>query len=255
MRYFLELAYNGTDFGGWQKQDKVSSVEAVLENKLSLILRHPTEIHGCGRTDTGVHASYFTAHFNTEADVPSNLVYRLNGMLPKSIAVFNCRQVADELHARFSAVARTYKYFITHVRNPFNFEMACFMPFKPNVEQMNEAAKLLLSHTEYRCFCKGKAPGDSYKCMVSEAYWEETKDGLIYTVTANRFLRSMVRSMVGTILKVGLGKMELEHFKELLNSGNRNLAGKSAPPQGLYLVDVVYPGFEKTTNLIQPPVV
>ncbi|MBM3919726.1 MAG: tRNA pseudouridine(38-40) synthase TruA [Sphingomonadales bacterium] len=255
MRYFLELAYNGTDFGGWQKQDEVISVQAVLENKLSIILRNPIEIYGCGRTDTCVHASYFTAHFDNEAEVPSNLVYRLNGMLPKSIAVFSCRQVTDELHARFSAVARTYKYFITHVRNPFNLEMACFMLFKPNVEQMNEAAKLLLSHTEYRCFCKGKTPGDSYKCVVSKACWEETQDGLIFTVTANRFLRSMVRSMVGTMLKVGLGKMHLDQFKELLDSGNRNMVGKSAPPQGLYLVDVLYPDFEKSENLIPPPIV
>jgi tRNA pseudouridine38-40 synthase len=254
MRYFLELAYNGTDFGGWQKQDEVVSIQAVLESKLSLILRQPAEVYGCGRTDTGVHATYFTAHFDTDAEVPANLVYRLNGMLPKTISVFQCRQVTDELHARFSAIARTYRYYITHARNPFTHQTSFYSPFKPNIELMNKAAEMLLSHTEYRCFCKGKAPGGSYKCVVSEAEWCETENGLVFKVTANRFLRSMVRSMVGTMLKLGLGKMTLDQFCELLQSGNRNMAGKSAPPQGLYLVDVVYPNFEKATSLIRPPV-
>lgn len=253
MRYFLELAYNGADFGGWQKQEEVGSVQSVLEEKLSLILRKPTEVYGCGRTDTGVHAAYFVAHFDTEATVPENLVYRLNGLLPKSISIFHCRQAADELHARFSAVLRTYRYYITHSRNPFTYETAWFQPLKPDTALMNQAAALLLSHTEYRCFCKGKMPGENYKCSVTEAMWECTPDGLLFTVSANRFLRSMVRSMVGTLLKVGFGKMTLDEFAELLRSGNRNLAGKSAPPQGLYLVDVVYPDFEKTRNIIQPP--
>jgi tRNA pseudouridine38-40 synthase len=254
MRYFLELAYNGADFGGWQKQEEVSSVQTVLEEKLSLILREPTEVYGCGRTDTGVHASYFVAHFDTETIIPSNLVYRLNGMLPKSITIFEVRAVSEQLHARFSAIARTYKYYISHNKNPFTYNNAYFLPFKPDITLMNKAASLLLNHTEYRCFCKGKAPGNSYRCLVSKAIWEETADGIVFTVTANRFLRSMVRSMVGTLLKVGFGKMNTEQFTELLNSGNRNLAGKSVPPQGLYLVDVVYAEFAKTNTLIQPPV-
>lgn len=253
MRYFLELAYNGTAFGGWQKQDEVSSVQALLESKLSLILRDSTEIYGCGRTDTGVHAAYFVAHFDTTVEVPKNLVYRLNGMLPKSITIFNCRPVSEEMHARFSAVSRTYRYFITHSKNPFLSEMTFFLPHKPDLALMNEAAKMLLSHTEFRCFCKGKAPGGSYKCTIMEAIWSETTAGLLFTVTANRFLRSMVRSMVGTLLKVGLGKMSIQDFAEFLHTGNRNMAGKSAPAQGLFLSDVIYPDFEKTTPVIQPP--
>ncbi|MFN5218316.1 MAG: tRNA pseudouridine(38-40) synthase TruA [Sphingomonadales bacterium] len=253
MRYFLELAYNGAAFGGWQKQEEVSSVQAVLEEKLSLILRETTEVYGCGRTDTGVHAAYFVAHFDTQIGVPENIVYRINGMLPKSITVFHCRPVNEEMHARFSATSRTYRYIISHSKNPFLTETAYFLNFKPDVHLMNKAAELLLHHTEYRCFCKGKMPGDNYRCTVTEAIWSETTSGLMFTVTANRFLRSMVRSMVGTLLKVGFGKMTLEEFAGLLLSGNRNLAGKSAPPQGLYLVDVVYPGFEKSEILIRPP--
>ena len=255
MRYFLELAYNGADFGGWQKQEEVGSVQSVLEEKLSLILRNPTEAYGCGRTDTGVHAAYFVAHFDTDVHVPENLVYRLNCMLPKSISIFHCRQVPDELHARFSAVSRTYRYYISHSRNPFTYETAWLQPFKPDTALMNQAAAMLLSHTEYRCFCKGKTPGENYKCSITEALWQSTSDGLVFTVTANRFLRSMVRSMVGTLLKVGFEKMTMEEFAEMVRSGNRNMAGKSAPPQGLYLVDVVYPGFEKSENLIPPPIV
>lgn len=255
MRYFLELAYSGTAFGGWQRQEEVSSVQALLESKLSLILREPTEIYGCGRTDTGVHASYFVAHFDTLVELPENLVYRLNGMISKNIIIYHCRPVSEEMHARFSAVSRTYRYFITHTKNPFLSEMAYFLPHKPDLDMMNQAAEMLLSHTQYRCFCKGKAPGDSYKCTIMEAIWSETSAGLVFTVTANRFLRSMVRSMVGTLIKVGLGKMSMQQFTELLHSGNRNLAGKSAPAQGLFLTDVVYPDFEKSTMLILPPVV
>lgn len=255
MRYFLELAYNGAAFGGWQKQEEVGSVQAVLEEKLSLILRETTELYGCGRTDTGVHASYFVAHFDTETTVPENIIYRLNGMLPKSITVFHCQSVAEEMHARFSAISRTYRYIIIQSKNPFLTDTAFFLTYKPDLCLMNKAGEMLVHHTEYRCFCKGKMPGDNYKCTVTEAYWTEVSTGLVFTVTANRFLRSMVRSMVGTLLKVGFGKMTLEEFSQLLHSGNRNMAGKSVPPQGLYLVNVVYPGFEKSNNLIQPPVV
>ena len=253
MRYFLELAYNGAEFGGWQKQEEVCSVQAILEEKLSLILRDTTEVYGCGRTDTGVHAAYFVAHFDTKISVPENIVYRLNGMLPKSITVFHCRSVTEEMHARFSATSRTYRYVVSHAKNPFLTDTAYFLNFKPEVTLMNKAAEMLLHHTEYRCFCKGKTPGDSYKCTVTEAHWTEVSGGLIFTVTANRFLRSMVRSMVGTLLRVGFGKMTLDEFSELLRSGNRNMAGKSVPPQGLYLVNVEYPNFEKSDNLIQPP--
>jgi tRNA pseudouridine38-40 synthase len=248
MRYFLELSYKGTAYSGWQRQQEGPGVQGTIESKLSLILRNEVELYGCGRTDTGVHAEYFVAHFDFDHALPSNLVYRLNGLLPRDIAVFSCRQVPDEFHARFSAISRTYIYKITHHKNPFTDGLQWHLPFQPDVEIMNRAAALLLKHEEYRCFCKGKAPKDNYKCTVTFARWNQTRGGLEFTISANRFLRSMVRSTVGTLLKVGFGKMSLEAFERLLLSGNRSDAGKSVPPQGLYLHDVRYPEFERSTE-------
>ena len=248
MRYFIELAYRGTRYTGWQKQVEGPGVQGNIESRLSLILRENVELYGCGRTDTGVHAAYFVAHFDCELPVPANLIYRLNGMLPPDIVVFNCREVPDDFHARFSAISRTYSYKISHHKNVFNDGLEWLMPYKPNVDLMNEAAALMISHEEYRCFCKGKAPKDNYRCTVSFAHWEETSGGLEFKISANRFLRSMVRSTVGTLLKIGFEKMSFSEFEKLLKSGNRSDAGKSVPPQGLYLTDVVYPGFDRSKD-------
>lgn len=243
MRYKLELAYHGGGFKGWQKQDDSPGIQGVLEEKLSMLLREDIVVYGCGRTDTGVHARYFVAHFDTQHAVPENITYRLNGMLPKGIAVFTCNEVSDDFHARFSAISRTYEYLIIHKKDPFSADLKWHNPFIPDLQAMNEAAKLLLNHEEYRCFCKGKAPKDNYKCTVTEAFWSagENNDELVFRISANRFLRSMVRSTVGTLLKVGYGKMSLAEFEQLLHSGNRSDAGKSVPAHGLYLVDVSYP--------------
>ena len=248
MRYFIELAYRGTRYTGWQKQAEGPGVQGNIESRLSLILRQVVELYGCGRTDTGVHASYFVAHFDCQNPIPHNLVYRLNGMLPPDLVVFDCREVPDEFHARFSAVSRTYIYKIGHHKNPFAENLQWHLPYKPDIEIMNRAAAFMLQHEEYRCFCKGKAPKDNYRCTVTFAQWKETSDGLEFTISANRFLRSMVRSTVGTLLKVGFGKMSIEEFQALLSSGNRSDAGKSVYPQGLYLADVRYPNFERSAE-------
>jgi len=254
MHYFLELAYRGTQYGGWQKQEEVPSVQATLDAKISLILRDVIETYGCGRTDTGVHASYFVAQFDFQNPLPPNFVYRLNGMLPDDIVVYDCREVDAGLHARFSAISRTYQYRIIHQKNPFQGILSWHFPHKPDIDLMNKAAALLFKTEEYRCFCKGKTKNESYRCRVTEAYWAPTDQGLVFTVAANRFLRSMVRSMVGTLLKVGLGKMSMAQFEEMLQSGKRESAGKSAPAEGLYLVDVKYIGFTRFDAVTPPPV-
>lgn len=246
MRYLLELAYNGTAYTGWQRQQEGPGVQGTIEARLNLILRDKVELYGCGRTDTGVHASYFVAHFDTENHVPDNLVYRLNNMLPPDIVIFRCLPMPEEWHARFSAIRRTYHYKITLVKDPFSVNMKWYMPFHPDIDAMNRAAELMTEHEEYRCFCKGKAPKDNYKCTVFGAKWEQKGTDLIFTISANRFLRSMVRSTVGTLLKVGHDKMSRDEFEQLLKSGTRSDAGKSVPPQGLYLADVEYPGFKRS---------
>ncbi|MBL7811559.1 MAG: tRNA pseudouridine(38-40) synthase TruA [Bacteroidetes bacterium] len=241
MRYALELAYNGNGFTGWQRQAEGPGVQGTLENALSLILRHPAEVTGCGRTDTGVHARYFVAHFDSSEPVPLNLPYRLNSMLPPGIAIFSCHPVPVDFHARFSAISRSYGYYITHRKDPFAIGMKWYLPFQPDVDRMNEAAKLMLTHEEYPCFCKGKPPHDNYKCTVTHAEWSATESGLVFRISANRFLRSMVRSTVGTLLQVGFGKMTVPGFAQLLKHGTRSDAGKSVAPQGLYLEAVEYP--------------
>lgn len=241
MRYALILAYNGTAYSGWQRQLEGPGVQGTIESRLRQILQDEVELYGCGRTDTGVHASYFVAHFDTEKTIPGNLTYRLNNMLPLDIVIFGCSPMPDEWHARFSAIRRTYHYKISLVKDPFSAGLKWHMPFQPDVAAMNHAARLMVGHEEYRCFCKGKAPKDNYKCTVFSAGWEQQGNDLVFTISANRFLRSMVRSTVGTLLKVGFGKMSASEFESLLKSGTRSDAGKSVPPQGLYLANVEYP--------------
>lgn len=241
MRYKIELAYHGGAFQGWQKQEDSPGVQGCIEEKLNLLLRDSVEVYGCGRTDTGVHARYFVAHFDTAVTIPDNILYRLNGMLPEGIAVFSVQPVSDDFHARFSAIMRTYEYYITLRKDPFSTGLKWYNRFTPDIEKMNTAAALMLQHENYRCFCKGKPPKDNDKCTVTHAQWTQNGHDLVFTISANRFLRSMVRSSVGTLLKVGFGKMSIRDFELLLKSGNRSEAGKSVPAHGLYLTDVQYP--------------
>jgi tRNA pseudouridine38-40 synthase len=242
LRFFIELAYNGKPFHGWQIQPNAESVEATLENGLSLLLKEPVDVVGAGRTDTGVHACFMVAHFDSlSQEINGDLVHRLNSFLPNSVVVYRIYQVQNNAHARFDATVRTYHYKITQRKNPFLTDWA--YEFKPtlDLDLMNQAAQLLLSHINFKCFSRSNTDVKTFNCNISQAEWLIQDDLLLFVVSADRFLRNMVRALVGTLLEVGVGKIEIKDFKNILDSENRSEAGASVPAHGLYLVDIQYP--------------
>jgi tRNA pseudouridine38-40 synthase len=242
-RYFIRLAFDGTQYHGWQLQDNAHTVQQEITEALSTILKTKTEITGCGRTDTGVHASEFFAHFDSEHELPDTekLTYQLNSLLPDDITVFFIKRVNDKLHARFSATKRTYKYFINKHRNPFNksFEYVFHKDF--DTEAMNSACKVLMKYSDFSCFSKSHTEVNNNICRIYEAYWVISGNQLIFTITANRFLRNMVRAIVGTMFEIGSEKIGLSEFRKILENGNRSDAGVSVPARGLFLHKVIYP--------------
>lgn len=242
-RYFLQCSYNGTRYHGWQIQPNAISVQEVLEEALSIILREKIAIMGAGRTDTGVHASFFILHFNTSvSEIESaKMVYKLNSFLPSDIAIQKIWKVADEAHARFSALSRTYKYFISTEKNPFNTEIS-FRYLKPlDVEKMNLAAHTLFDYEDFTSFSRLHTDVKTNNCKIFKAEWTEENNRLVFTIKADRFLRNMVRAIVGTLLEVGLGKLTVDEFKNIIELKDRGAAGASAPAHGLFLVDIEYP--------------
>ena len=241
MRYFIEMAYNGTPFSGWQVQPGQSTVQGVLEHALTLLLREPVAVTGCGRTDTGVHARQFFAHFDTELQLDTmRLCDKLNSFLPKEIAIYRIFPVANDLHARFSAVSRTYCYYVAPHKECFRFPYTCRV-FQPlDVEKMNEAAAILLKTDDFTSFSKLHTQVNNNRCKVTEAYWREEDGLLVFTITADRFLRNMVRAVVGTLLQVGRGKLSVEEFGQIVGRKDRCAAGDSAPAHALFLERVVY---------------
>lgn len=242
MRYFLEIAYLGSNYFGWQRQPNQISVQQVLEECLSLFLRQPIAIVGAGRTDTGVHAKKMIAHF--DADKIENLAhfkYRMNAFLPFDIAIRDVKPVRADAHARFDAVQRTYEYRITVGKNPFQHKLAYQIGQKPDVSKMNQAAELLLVYTDFKCFSRSRTDVKTFDCTIQSAIWKEEGAELVFSITANRFLRNMVRAIVGTLLEIGFEKMDLDDFRAVIESQNRSKAGASAPSEGLYLMDVTYP--------------
>jgi len=241
-RYFIKLAYDGSDFHGWQMQNNAHSVQAELTEKLVLMLKEDLHIVGCGRTDTGVHARMFYAHFDIKNKIEGikDFIYKLNSFLPRSIAIYNIYLVDNEMHTRFSAKSRTYKYYISTHKNPFkeNFSYQ-FLP-ELNVEKMNRAAELLLDFTDFTSFSKLHTQTATNNCDISHAKWEEKDDMLVFTITADRFLRNMVRAIVGTLIEVGKGKMKVEDFRKVIELKDRGEAGFSAPAKGLFLHDIKY---------------
>lgn len=242
-RYFIEIAYNGKNYHGWQVQPNAISVQAVLNDCLSKLLRVDVHVVGAGRTDTGVHAKQLFAHFDLAEkveDIPAFLI-RLNSFLPKDIAVRSLRIVGEEAHARFDATARTYEYFVAQQKNPFE-EDSAYLVYKPlNIEAMNKAAKRLFEFQDFTSFSKSDTQTKTNNCKIMQAYWEERGELLVFTVQADRFLRNMVRAIVGTLLEVGLGKMTEDEFVEVIESKNRSNAGTSVPAHALYLLEVSYP--------------
>lgn len=242
MRYFIEIAYNGKNYFGWQRQPDQISVQQVLEETLSTLLRKEIKLTGAGRTDAGVHAKQLFAHFDfEEIESFDELIFRINSFLPKDISIKNIFEVNEDAHARFDAVEREYEYIISLGKDPFNQDFAFQINNIPNVDLMNKASEILLSHRDFQCFSRSKTDVKTYNCTIMKANWEAKNNRLIFTIAADRFLRNMVRAIVGTLLDVGYGKTSLEDFKKILKSKNREEAGASAPAHGLYLIKVVYP--------------
>ncbi|NOY49216.1 MAG: tRNA pseudouridine(38-40) synthase TruA [Chlorobi bacterium] len=241
-RYFLKLAYDGSDFHGWQIQENAHSVQAELTEKLSLMLKEDLQIIGCGRTDAGVHAREFFAHFEINKQLVNidDFVYKLNAFLPRSIVVYDLYAVEDNMHARFSAKSRTYKYYISRRKNPFNDNYSYQYFRKLNIDEMNEASRMLYDFTDFTSFSKLHTQTATNNCNVSYAKWELVNNLLVFTVTSDRFLRNMVRAIVGTLLEVGTEKLSVAEFKKIIENKNRNEAGFSVPAKGLFLFNVKY---------------
>ncbi|MFD0977824.1 tRNA pseudouridine(38-40) synthase TruA [Salinimicrobium gaetbulicola] len=241
MRYFLELAYFGKAYHGWQRQPDAASVQEVAENALSTLLQKKIEIVGAGRTDAGVHASQLYAHFDVEEKLPENMIFRINSLLPKDIAAVELFEVQPEAHARFDATARSYEYHIVQKKNVFQINTAYWVKKDLDVEKMNEGAKILLEYKNFKCFSRSRTDVRTYNCEISHAYWEKTTSGLVFHIKADRFLRNMVRAIVGTLLEIGLGKMHVQEMHTIIQSESRSEAGASVPAHGLFLTKIEYP--------------
>ena len=244
MRYFLELAFCGTAYHGWQIQKNAHSVQSEVEKALSTLLKEKTGVTGAGRTHTGVHARQMFCHFDVSGPIakPESILYHFNSCVPKDICALSLRPVSDKAHARFSALSRTYRYHLTKTRNPFLNDRAGFYPYDLDLSLMRKACGMLKSVKDFSCFEKTGGNSESSECNLTSATWKESGGEVIFSVTANRFLRNMVRAMVGTMLEVGRGKMDLDEFMAVQKSGNRQKAGMSVPAHGLYLTNIRYPG-------------
>lgn len=242
LRYFIEFAYKGTAYHGWQYQPNAASVQETLNKALSLMLRTPIDATGAGRTDTGVHARQMFAHFDYAAPIDATtLIKKLNAYLPKDIALFAIYPLPDDAHARFDATKRTYEYHIHTQKNAFECADSWYYPHPLNVESMNAACTLLKTHTDFECFSKLHTDVKTFNCSITHAEWTQKGNRLIFTISADRFLRNMVRAVVGTLIDIGLGKTTLTDLTAILESKNRSKAGFSVPAHGLYLTEVHYP--------------
>lgn len=242
-RYFIELAYNGSAYHGWQRQPNAISVQQVLEEALSRLKRKNISLVGAGRTDTGVHARQMFAHFDLAEEIvnPQELVFLLNGFLKDDIAIRSIRRVQPDAHARFDATARDYEYHISTAKDPFNAPLHYYLKNSPDIELMNQAAKILLLHEDFQCFSRSNTDVKTFLCTIKNATWQQEGSSLIFFISANRFLRNMVRSIVGTLLEVGYKKREVKDIEMVIKSKDRGEAGFSAPAQGLYLSRIEYP--------------
>ncbi|MDT8400903.1 MAG: tRNA pseudouridine(38-40) synthase TruA [Bacteroidales bacterium] len=243
-RYYLQLSYRGTAYHGWQIQAGSQTIQETLENSLSLILQQQISTTGCGRTDTGVHARYFIAHFDSDTELSQqkeNLIFRLNRHLPDDIEVKAIHSVDSDAHARFDALFRTYEYHIIRNKDPFMSDLAWQRHDYLSITDMNKACDILLKYDDFTSFSKLHTDVKTNKCRITHARWFSTNTGSIFIIRADRFLRNMVRAIVGTMLDIGTGKLSLSDFENIIESGDRNNAGMSAPARGLFLTLVEYP--------------
>ena len=243
MRYFMRLAYNGANFHGWQTQPNATTVQETIEHAMSTVLRKPISITGAGRTDAGVNAAMMIAHFDCDSmpDDTAPLVRSLNSLLGKNIAIYTIFKVDDDAHARFDATSRTYKYFAHTVKSPFIYPLSWQCNPKLDFDKMNEAAKVLLQYTDFTSFSKLHTDVATNNCRITHAQWEPEGEQMVFTITADRFLRNMVREIVGTLVDVGMGKITKSDFCRIIEQKDRCCAGTSMPGHALFLWDITYP--------------
>jgi tRNA pseudouridine38-40 synthase len=242
-RYFVQLSFKGTNYHGWQIQPNAVTVQETVERAFSAVLREKIEVVGAGRTDTGVHASFFIFHFDSQNSglETDRLVYRLNGFLPADIALKRIWKVPAGAHARFSALSRTYKYYIHRKKDPFKTETSCLFTGSLDIEKMKEGADLLPMYSDFTSFSRLHSDVKTHLCRIIMADWDQDGNTLVFTIEADRFLRNMVRAITGTLIQLGTGKLTPEEFRSIINARDRRLAGDSAPARGLFLTDIKYP--------------
>lgn len=244
-RYFVELSYFGKNYSGWQIQPNAHTIQEELQDNLTKLNRNnPIKVIGCGRTDAGVHGQHYFMHIDFP-EIPNidHFIFKLNHMLPKAIVILDVFEVQPKAHSRFDATERTYKYYLHHYKNPFLKDTSWYCYEKLDMNLMNKAAETLLVHKDFEAFSKVSTNVHNFLCEVRYAKWEQVGEQMIFTISANRFLRNMVRAIVGTLIEVGAKRMTLEEFEGVILSKDRDCAGKSAPANGLTLIEVKYPFF------------
>lgn len=242
MRYLIECSYRGSSFHGWQIQPNATTVQECIEKGLSMVLKEKIAITGSSRTDTGVHAAQQFAHFDFEKVIenPDRILNSLNGILSKDIAIHQIKLVSNEFHSRFDAIHRRYIYRIQQKKTPFDYETSYFFKSKLNIDLMNKAGELMKSYFDFQCFSKVKTDVQTFNCKIEFAFWEQQEQTLLFHIKADRFLRGMVRAIVGTMIEIGADRLSLPDFEQIIVSKNRNFAGRAVPPEGLTLVEVGY---------------
>ena len=242
MRYFIFFSFNGKKFHGWQKQINANSVQQIMEESLSLIIKKQIKLTGAGRTDAGVHAKTMVAHFDLEdqIDDKNKLINLLNKFHGSDIFILDIKKVKNDSHARFSALSRTYQYHISFVKNPFNYDFEYYISAKPDLTDMKKATKILTKFKDFESFSKKGSDVNNFLCKIYDANWTKVENGLLFNIESNRFLRNMVRSIVGTILDVGFKKINIDEFIKIIKSKKRSNAGFSVPPNALFLKNIKY---------------
>jgi tRNA pseudouridine38-40 synthase len=242
MRYLIECSYRGSKFHGWQIQPNATTVQECIEKGLSMVLKEKIEITGSSRTDTGVHAAQQFAHFDFGKVIenPDRILNSLNGILSKDIAIHQIKLVSNEFHSRFDAIHRRYIYRIQQKKTPFDYETSYFFKSELNIDLMNKAGVLMKRYIDFQCFSKVKTDVQTFNCKIDFAYWEQQEQTLLFHIKADRFLRGMVRAIVGTMIEIGAERLSLPDFEQIIVSKNRNFAGRAVPPEGLTLVEVGY---------------
>lgn len=241
MKYKIELAYKGTNYHGWQRQPNATTVQQIIEEAFEIIFKDKIEIIGCGRTDTGVHARYFVAHFASENEYTDKQVCKLNSYLPNDIVIFSIKKTTDAFHARYDALWREYEYIITTRKDPFLTEFSWQLKFCPDIEKMNLAVCKLFDYTDFTSFSKLHTDTITNNCKILEAQFNAENHIIKFNIKADRFLRNMVRAIVGTLIDVGANKLNIDDFCSIIEARNRSLAGQSAPAKGLSLINIGYP--------------